>query len=95
MPFFAFCDPLQHASSRQAKRRNEDMRALKSVKEAAELLGISKWTVRSYIRDGKLTPIKLGRRVLVEEAELERIVAEAKARAVAQVHQPQEGRLGL
>jgi excisionase family DNA binding protein len=71
------------------------MKALKSVEEAAGLLGISKWTVRNYIREGKLTPVKLGRRVLMEEAELERFVAEAKARAVAQVNQPQEGRLGL
>ena len=51
------------------------MRALKSVEEAAELLGISKWTVRGYIKTGKLRPVRLGRRVLVEEAELERLVA--------------------
>lgn len=54
------------------------MRPLKSVVEAAELLRISPWTVRSYIRDGKLKPVRLGRRVLVEEAELERLVAESK-----------------
>ena len=54
------------------------MRPLKSVGEAAELFGISRWTVRSYIRDGKLKPVRLGRRVLVEETELERFVAENK-----------------
>jgi len=54
------------------------MRPLKSVVEAAELLRISRWTVRSYIRDGKLKPVRLGRRVLVEETELERFVAENK-----------------
>jgi excisionase family DNA binding protein len=42
------------------------MRALKSVEEAAGLLGISPWTVRSYIKTGKLKPVRLGRRVLVE-----------------------------
>ena len=52
------------------------MRALKSVEEAAALLGISPWTVRSYIRDGKLKAVRLGRRVLIEETELERLVAE-------------------
>lgn len=51
------------------------MRALKSVEEAASLLGISKWTVRSYIKAGKLHVVRLGRRVLVEESELERFVA--------------------
>jgi excisionase family DNA binding protein len=51
------------------------MRPLKSVVEAAELLRISPWTVRSYIRDGKLKPVRLGRRVLLREEELERLVA--------------------
>lgn len=54
------------------------MRALKTIPEAAELLRISHWTVRKDIRDGKLTPVRLGRRVLLEEAELERFVAESK-----------------
>jgi len=51
------------------------MKALRSVKEAAGLLGISPWTVRSYIRDRKLLPVRLGRRVLISEDELERLVA--------------------
>jgi len=50
------------------------MQPLKSVKEAAGLLGISPWTVRSYIRDGRLRPVRLGRRVLLSEDELERLV---------------------
>jgi excisionase family DNA binding protein len=54
------------------------MKALKNINEAAGLLGISPWTVRAYIRAGKLSPVRLGRRVLVEEAELERFVAEGK-----------------
>ena len=53
------------------------MRALRSVEEAAGLLGISKWTVRSYIKAGKLKPVRLGRRVLLAEEELERLVAGA------------------
>jgi excisionase family DNA binding protein len=52
------------------------VKALKSVVEAAELLRISPWTVRSYIRQGKLRPVRLGRRVLLAEAELERVIAE-------------------
>ncbi len=55
------------------------MRALKSIEEAAGLLRISKWTVRAYIRDGKLRAIRLGRRVLIEESELERLIASGKA----------------
>ena len=55
------------------------MTALFSVAKAAEVLGISIWTVRSYLRKGKLIPVRIGRRVLLEEAELERFVAEAKS----------------
>jgi excisionase family DNA binding protein len=54
------------------------MRALKSVEEAAGLLGISPWTIRGYIRDGKLKPVRLGRRVLLAEDELERLVAQSQ-----------------
>ena len=55
-----------------------DMQPLRSVRKAAELLGISPWTVRAYIRDGKLRPVRIGRRVLLAEAELERFVAEGQ-----------------
>jgi excisionase family DNA binding protein len=51
------------------------MRPLKSVVEAAGLLGISPWTVRGYIKTGKLNPVRIGRRVLLAEGELERFVA--------------------
>jgi len=50
------------------------MRELKSVEEAAGLLGISVWTVRAYVRDGRLRPVRIGRRVLLAEDELERFV---------------------
>jgi len=60
------------------------MRALKSVVEAAELLRISPWTVRSYIKTGKLKPVRLGRRVLLTDGELERLVAESQEPPEAQ-----------
>ena len=65
------------------------MRPLKSVEETAELLGISPWTVRSYIRDGKLRPVRLGRRVLLREDELERLVLESQRQSK---RDPQEDR---
>lgn len=60
------------------------MRALKSVEEAGGLLRISKWTVRDYIKKGKLRPIRIGRRVLIDEGELERFVAECQRSAKPQ-----------
>lgn len=63
---------------RSRKSRGRNMNALKNVEEAARLLGISPWTVRAYIRDGRLRPVRLGRRVLLEETELERFIASSR-----------------
>jgi excisionase family DNA binding protein len=51
------------------------MKQLHDVKSAARLLSISPWTVRSYIHDGKLKAVRIGRRVLLCEEELERLIA--------------------
>lgn len=68
------------------------MKPLKSVEEAAGLLGISPWTVRSYVRDGKLRPVRLGRRVLLEEAELERFIERSKRVQEAQLQEMHNNR---
>jgi len=54
------------------------MQPLHDVNGAAQLLAISPWTVRAYIRQGKLRPVRIGRLVRIDELELQRFVAEAK-----------------
>ena len=54
------------------------MERLHDVKSAAQILAISPWTVRLYIRNGRLQPIRLGRLVRIEEEELRRFVAESR-----------------
>jgi excisionase family DNA binding protein len=49
------------------------MEPLLTVERAAELLAISPWTVRAYIRKGHMTPVRIGRRVLLSNDEVERI----------------------
>lgn len=44
------------------------------VKQAACALSLSPWTVRRYITDGRLKAVRIGRRVLLEPAELRRLV---------------------
>ena len=46
------------------------------VKEAAEAVGLSHWTrtIRKFIREGKLRSVRLGKRVLVEPAELQALI---------------------
>jgi excisionase family DNA binding protein len=49
---------------------------LVSIEEAADVLSISKWTVRKYIDSGAIQTVKLGTRRLISSAELERLAKE-------------------
>jgi excisionase family DNA binding protein len=49
-----------------------------NVKEAGATLGISPWTIRRYIAQGKLGMVRIGRRVLVEPSECRRLVDEGR-----------------
>lgn len=44
-----------------------------SVDQAAELLSVSPWTVRNAVRRGELPSRRLGSRILIPVAELERM----------------------
>jgi excisionase family DNA binding protein len=56
------------------------MNQLLNVEDAARLLAISPWTIRAYLKEGKLFPVRIGRRVLLEESELQRFIAESRTR---------------
>jgi excisionase family DNA binding protein len=70
------------------------MQKLLDVKEAGEVLGVSPWTVRAFIRDGKLRPIRVGRLVRLEERELEQFILAAKAVDVAEESSEKENAIG-
>jgi len=59
------------------------MRSLMNVGDAARVLNISAWTVRRYITKGKLTVVRIGRRVLLEQEELERFIEAGKLKGHA------------
>ena len=48
------------------------------LKEAASAIGLSHWTLRKYIADGKIIPVRIGRRVLIEPSELRRFLEQAR-----------------
>jgi excisionase family DNA binding protein len=56
-----------------------------SIADAARRLGVGRSTLYALFRDGRLTPLKIGRRTVVAASDLERFVADlasaAKARA--------------
>lgn len=49
-----------------------------TVRDAAQILSISPWTVRAYVRSGKLRPVRVGRLVRLDEQELEQFISAAK-----------------
>ena len=51
---------------------------LQSIESAAKTLSLSPWTVRAYIRQGRIRPVRIGRRVLIEPGEIQRIVEEGR-----------------
>lgn len=51
------------------------------IAEAAQLLGISHWTVRLRIRQGKLIAHKDGGCVVIDRAEIKRYIEETKRSA--------------
>lgn len=58
----------------------QEAKLLWNVKEAGTALGLSPWTIRRYITDGKIKTVRLGRRVLVEPSECLRLVEEGRKR---------------
>jgi excisionase family DNA binding protein len=51
---------------------------LLTLAEVADLLRVSKHTVRAWIRKGRLQPVRICRRLLFSPAEIARLIAEAK-----------------
>jgi excisionase family DNA binding protein len=52
---------------------------LVSIPEAARMLGgISEWTVRAWLSQGRLTRTKVGRRTMLKEEELKKVIREGE-----------------
>jgi excisionase family DNA binding protein len=54
--------------------------SLLTIDEVAELLRLGKRTVERYVGEGEIASVKIGRRRLVERAELERFLRQAQKR---------------
>ena len=72
--FLRVCAPIMHPIQRLgdvksifgAEKEGTQMEQLHDVRSAARLLAVSPWTVRVYIRQGKLHPVRIGRLVRLE-----------------------------
>lgn len=57
---------------------NKRTTLLWNVEQAAAALAISPWTIRAYIRQGRIKPVRIGRRVLFEPDECQRFLKACK-----------------
>lgn len=48
------------------------------VNEVGQATGLSPWTIRAYIRQGKIRPTRIGTRVLIEADELRRFLRKGR-----------------
>jgi excisionase family DNA binding protein len=55
-------------------------RLVVDIREAGFVMSLSPWTIRKWIRLGKIPAIRLGRRVLIEPRELRRLLKSARAK---------------
>ncbi len=54
---------------------------LLSLDDAARLLGRTHWTLRLWAKDGRIQCVRLGRRLMVEPAEIRRLIDAGKVGA--------------
>jgi excisionase family DNA binding protein len=47
-----------------------------SIEETAPIIGLSKYTIRAYVQKGLIKPTRIGNRVLIPIAEINRIATE-------------------
>jgi excisionase family DNA binding protein len=64
---------------------NGNLEPLLSIEKAGDLIGISPWTVRHHLRTGKIGSVRIGRRILIEPAEIRRIVKEGRRDSMREV----------
>ena len=61
-----------------ANMRTQTQHKLLTVQEAAQTLNLSVWTLRSWAYAGRISSHKLGKRLMVSQDELDRILAETE-----------------
>jgi len=57
-------------------REQRQMLGAVSIDQAAELVSLSKWTVRKYVQEGRIQAIRAGRRILIPMESMEKFITE-------------------
>lgn len=61
-----------------------DERLALDIESAAEMISVSPWTIRKWIKQGKLTATRLGRRVCITPEALREFVREGSRTKMTQ-----------
>ena len=48
------------------------------IREAARLVSLSPYTIRAYVKSGRLASVRVGRRVLIEPREITRLIEKGR-----------------
>jgi excisionase family DNA binding protein len=65
---------------------NNHLRLL-TLEEFADVLRLSPHTVRKWVHDGKIHPVRICRRLLFDPAEVDRLIAESRQERSDDLHQ--------
>lgn len=68
--------PVGHPVQRERIEQIQPKRRAVGINEAAELIGLSKWTIRKYVVERRIFSVKVGRRILIPMETLDKILAE-------------------
>jgi len=71
-------DPLAPEESRHRENSTQTLSNLLSLLQVAAILGLSPHTVRSFVRQGKLHPIRICRRLLFDPEEIAMFISRAR-----------------
>jgi len=72
---------MQVYAKREQIMGGNEVKSLLKIQEAAELMNVSPWTIRKWIRDKKLDVVRLGRALRVPAGAIEQKIANGLRKA--------------
>jgi hypothetical protein len=65
-------------ASSAEQSNNLQLEPLLKIEDAARIIGRTHWTLRADVKAGKLRCVRIGRRIMIEPAELRRLIEQGR-----------------
>ena len=62
----------------ESPRETALLEPLLTLDDAAKLLGQTHWTLRHYVKSGRMRGVRIGRRLMIERCEIRRLVEDGR-----------------